>query len=284
MPFPLSSLPYGFRQRLRELATPVEAYQLQTAAPNFSGFQPLVMLNRSDYNNVYIVDGAVSDSHLICGLKYSEKRLIPLSGDELHIRQKLCLENLKSIDKVLNHYFLSECVRIHFNNVHINSTFFKKLYSNLMINCNPDTRRPSFFVIYHCTFDPEGLTAVYRTLLKYSQKILWYPLPVDWLHNMMNENVSGLEHLSVSFESAEALNVDKTLFLQFCLAQATNFEFEISIKFFEFKQSIKQRIDLLMSGNFTTFVERCPVKSVRKVVFEMFFNSTDKWEYELCGP
>uniref|UniRef100_A0A7E4VSM2 FTH domain-containing protein n=1 Tax=Panagrellus redivivus TaxID=6233 RepID=A0A7E4VSM2_PANRE len=42
MPYPLSKLPYGLQGRLRELATPREAYDLQLAAPKIPGLQPVI--------------------------------------------------------------------------------------------------------------------------------------------------------------------------------------------------------------------------------------------------
>uniref|UniRef100_A0A7E4V9U0 FTH domain-containing protein n=1 Tax=Panagrellus redivivus TaxID=6233 RepID=A0A7E4V9U0_PANRE len=271
MPFPLSSLPYGFRQRLRELATPVEAYQLQTAAPHFCGFEPLVQLNRPDDIREYQINGSVSDSQLIYynGL---EKQLIPLTGDSVYLGQRLELHCLKNVNKVFNHCILSAYEILEFSRMYIDLSLVQKINANLNVKTvyyNHDERARPYLCFISCYVDPEAHPVIYRTLFKHFQDISFFDFPNDsnWLQDMMNENVSGLRNLSFSFRSLEVLNVDKALFKKFCLAQATDFKFDLRrVCIYSIDRRFKQKFDHLTRGNFAA-VQHLPLKSVRTVTF-----------------
>uniref|UniRef100_A0A7E4UTH2 Uncharacterized protein n=1 Tax=Panagrellus redivivus TaxID=6233 RepID=A0A7E4UTH2_PANRE len=278
MPFPLSSLPYGFRQRLRELATPLEAYQLQTAAPHFSGFQPLVMLNRSDNYRVYNVDGSTSDLHFR-QRNSLEKRLIPLTDNELHLVQELWVINFKNVDKALsifNHCVLSPCVGLQFVQMHINLALVEKIKSSLNLKITDYNHANHIYpelCFNACTFDPEAFPAIYRSLFKQFQRIRWYSFlkEVTWLQDMMNENVTGLHFFYVHFESPEMLDVDKTLFVQFCLAQAPHFNFSVETPRPCSDPLFKQKFDNLMSGNFAEVDNKLRhLTTTRTTVLEQF--------------
>uniref|UniRef100_A0A7E4UT62 F-box domain-containing protein n=1 Tax=Panagrellus redivivus TaxID=6233 RepID=A0A7E4UT62_PANRE len=284
MPFPLSSLPYGFRQRLRELATPVEAYQLQTAAPNFSGFQPLVTLNRSGYERQFIVDGLKSDSHYFCS-RIPENLLIPLTGNELYLGQCLWLQYLKNIDRVVNHCFLSACKSLEFYRMHLNSTLIKKINANLTIqtiNYNHDER--PFLRIVTCTIDAEIIPIIYHTLFKHVGGVSWIDFPKDsnWLQDMMNNNVTGLHYLRLACKYREALNIDKTLFVKFFLAQAKDFKFVFERLCVWPDPHFKEKVHCLMSGNFAE-VKNHPLESVRCVVFRESASDSSPPTFELLS-
>uniref|UniRef100_A0A7E4VQ41 TIFA protein n=1 Tax=Panagrellus redivivus TaxID=6233 RepID=A0A7E4VQ41_PANRE len=65
MPYPLSKLPYGLRCRLRELATPRESYELQLAAPNLAGLQPIIKV--VDIRNVTFIAYKTGSYYIFSG-------------------------------------------------------------------------------------------------------------------------------------------------------------------------------------------------------------------------
>uniref|UniRef100_A0A7E4W2S7 F-box domain-containing protein n=1 Tax=Panagrellus redivivus TaxID=6233 RepID=A0A7E4W2S7_PANRE len=82
MPFPLESLPYGLRRRLRELATPYEVNMFQTAAPNYSYLQPI---QKGIYQRRFGVELTIDEHSNFLAREFWQ--ILPISG---FLRYRIC--------------------------------------------------------------------------------------------------------------------------------------------------------------------------------------------------
>uniref|UniRef100_A0A7E4UUI9 Sacsin n=1 Tax=Panagrellus redivivus TaxID=6233 RepID=A0A7E4UUI9_PANRE len=118
MPFPFSRLPYGHRQRLRELATSEEAYELQLVVGNdITGLQPIILLKtvnvfEVNYSNTVTFSryGRVKVSDLPPNIIYAPNYHLLLHSVDAEILNgpvfdKVYLKNIRQL--VIDNYMLT---------------------------------------------------------------------------------------------------------------------------------------------------------------------------------
>uniref|UniRef100_A0A7E4W873 FBD domain-containing protein n=1 Tax=Panagrellus redivivus TaxID=6233 RepID=A0A7E4W873_PANRE len=254
MPFPLLSLPYGFRRRLVELSTPFEAYSIQIAAPDFTPFcQPVKVPKAPDNDFSYLeIDGR---NNQVCD---KSDKAVTKGEYELHVlRHCLKAYNLTKMDIVLDYFILSHSSAMYFTSCHIDLTFVKKLRSNLHIKLLKNALFRPVLMFRSCTYDSSVTTSTLcNSFINHFRDLTFMPFPVlpEGVNGLLNANLTGLWYIKLGLTSLNMLDIDPNALLKFFLAQDDNFSVEMHLQFYKPDAKIKEKVDAMLSNNFEPIV------------------------------
>uniref|UniRef100_A0A7E4W3I4 DUF3616 domain-containing protein n=1 Tax=Panagrellus redivivus TaxID=6233 RepID=A0A7E4W3I4_PANRE len=222
MPYPLEKLAYGLRQRLRELATLSEAYDLQIAAPNYYGLQPIQKL-RPVSNATFLIN---QNGILIKFL--NDKRFLADISDDLifHIvSTTLKFEGVKQTHKfsmfadnfrlVPNMLYFYDCVLKR-------TTFVEPFLSSL-------TSSITHLELDGTTTSQNAARAIcsapaFKNLEEFYIFKPSYPSPIFWMEALAEAKCNSLKVMYIADASLATLQIDKDFFLNFIKAQRDGFE------------------------------------------------------------
>uniref|UniRef100_A0A7E4VWF9 F-box domain-containing protein n=1 Tax=Panagrellus redivivus TaxID=6233 RepID=A0A7E4VWF9_PANRE len=242
MPFPLSSLPIDCRYRLRDLATPGEAYDLQIAAPHFHGINPIQKIKYVPL----IVRVFINDDTQFCA---EPSRLVNLDSNELYsVYANLHIQNLTtshSAQLILDRFIINPG-DLHFEN----SVVTLKFLQHLAARRNLDT---TFLTFEKCKLHTDFTLEVICTMF---QKLIILelcnsnPLSQYWINTLIAMNYGNMFRLTINDASIDVLNVDKNQLIKFVKAQRNGFKLSISLKESSDDLEVNEMLETLFSYRF----------------------------------
>uniref|UniRef100_A0A7E4W8D0 Uncharacterized protein n=1 Tax=Panagrellus redivivus TaxID=6233 RepID=A0A7E4W8D0_PANRE len=276
MPFPLQSLPYGFRQRLIELSTPAEKCALQRAVPpNFTGFgttQRYTKLKHLTY---------CTNSNGICRIINVSRLHDNDQIQNLFARfDKNCVFIIYRTVKFKNFKSRSTPARI-FDTFRYRSKKYKfkncVLYASFLKRLATQMEKPLKEMSFDsCMIRPSTDAATvfcntFKSRLQYLKLINFLPPINNWLKAYSEVDGSALRSFDVTIGVTELTTIDKDTLVKFMEAQGKNFSLLITLE--NVTMPAEESLKLLFDEHFKSYLE---FNAFRKYVYVNFNYSYDE--------
>uniref|UniRef100_A0A7E4ZSC5 F-box domain-containing protein n=1 Tax=Panagrellus redivivus TaxID=6233 RepID=A0A7E4ZSC5_PANRE len=252
MPFPLKSLHYDLCRRLRELASPAEAYDLQIAAPHFYGLKPLQQTTHP--SPVIIV--SFNDNHQLCAesvsmSKMNDKRTLELNNSVLHIvEQSLILSKFTTLcdAKIIFDHFILAPREIRFYDC--------DLTPKLLYNVSEKIKKNfSSLNITFCRFHDGATFELVCKLFKKPTFLCVCVLDTSfvnhtWIDALTANEYSNMHSIDIHHVGIDILNIDESQLIEFMKAQQNFFMVNIVLKNEIDDSEVKQSLNRLFGDLF----------------------------------
>uniref|UniRef100_A0A7E4VD87 FTH domain-containing protein n=1 Tax=Panagrellus redivivus TaxID=6233 RepID=A0A7E4VD87_PANRE len=244
MPFPLHALDYGSRCRLRELATPGEAYELQLAAPDFNGLKPIQEIH-SPY--LALVEFTFGENNALMAKAYP---LFTFDANELYnITSVIVFKNVTSDHnaQLIFDKFSIDPWQLDFKNCYLTPKFLQDISAKIIRD------KINLQFGKDCTFHGgvtlELICTLFKNIhiLRLSDNGL---LDRTWIDVLLAANCNEMTRLEINDTSIEVLSVEEGQLIKFYKEKPKLFTIFITLKEDCDASKVQQALDRLFSERF----------------------------------
>uniref|UniRef100_A0A7E4V3E6 F-box domain-containing protein n=1 Tax=Panagrellus redivivus TaxID=6233 RepID=A0A7E4V3E6_PANRE len=225
MPYPIATLPYPFRRRLRQLLSPNELVQLQIATGSMEDNKDLLPL-KTYYSISSVRMQRVSDSYF--RFRWSTSNQVIKDGLHLLSPKYLYLDNFTESDtssRFFHHLWPSNVIELIINGSTITKDFLTKL-SQKQLN-------PKILNINTCsdllfTANDTKFSHFFKTFPLLETAVFQYFLTSGWVRHMLGYGKTHLKDLYIADKNFDRLFSFKSAELdEFVKAQHAGFKLHI---------------------------------------------------------
>uniref|UniRef100_A0A7E4ZWN4 F-box domain-containing protein n=1 Tax=Panagrellus redivivus TaxID=6233 RepID=A0A7E4ZWN4_PANRE len=275
---------YGLRRRLRELATPSEAYALQIAAPNYSGLQPIQMCQAVTHVKFSMNQHSkLSITENILHTRIT--RDLDLADNSFYCTQAISIQKFSLTDSprlILDRFRLAPTC-LCFEHCVIDASFLQQLVAHmerplLILTFNNCTIQSETVATYTC----DAFKSLTDLTLNYCEppaveRASSFPLFLDAFLQMY---CTTLEYVDIYSNSLSVLDIDKNKFLTLFMAQRKETSLMFVLNFVPNQQELENKLNTLFSDQHFERLHDVP-SVVGKIITVVFvdYNSCEKEYY-----